>query len=179
MCGCHRSVPACLCEHQSPHERCGDTAGLRLLSPVRTRIHKYSCFLGFFLSYAHIAPAVSHCRLGTQQGWVQSDTRLYTQKHAHTHTEKKVCKRPKRLSILDTKLGQRLPVSVPQPFLSPSLVAFNFEDREQGASARLEKEHKAAAPDNHTALHSPFKQTPIYPAACQDSKQENRSRGDQ
>lgn len=63
---------------------------------------------------------------------------------------------------------------VSQPFLSPSLageVAFNLEDREQGASARLEKNTKRQ-PWQPQSPSFPFKQTPIQPPACQDPEQE-------
>lgn len=73
---------------------------------------------------------------------------LYTQTHSHRQTHTK-CMTDEKAQDYQYSTHQTGPepfrLCASQPFLSPSLageVAFNLEDREQGASARLEKNTK-------------------------------------
>lgn len=82
--------------NESPDERCGDTAGRGSLTQTCTRIHKYSCFLGFFLS-KHTCTRVlccgqiTHLRYRVANSARDKDggdqisivTRAHTGKHTH------------------------------------------------------------------------------------------------
>lgn len=150
---------------------------------MHTRIHKYSCFLGFFLSYTHAHVysyrAITHLQYHIANAAHNKDRgnqiAIFTHRNTHRQTHTQMCDSPGKGQESQYPRDQ----TRPGPF-SPSVSALSlsisgwwggFWLGGQGASARLGKDTKQQ-PWQPESPSFPFKPTPIQPPACQDPGQE-------
>lgn len=167
MCGCHRSAPACLCQHQAKRARMNSEV-IRLIWHCT---HAYSCFFLLNTQTHAYSSGITHLQYpisesGIQgQGWL--DPHLYTYEKTNRHKAHQKVSR-KSLSVAKAKLSQDYSLSLSFPLFYPSLagaLAFDLEDSEQGTSARLGKDTKQKPSNTQPFIHF-FNQLPFsHPSA--------------